>query len=146
MKISEEKQRSIVRKAILTEMPVIVDAIVNQVLQEQDREDGIGETERPAGRPISYRPIFDEEVMAEAKKMPLEHLGLSSRASNPLVKRLDIDIRTVADLYRLRDTELLAFRRFGKNTLAEVHEALRQFEERVKRDGQERESNCATPR
>lgn len=72
--------------------------------------------------------------MAEAEKTPLEHLGLSARAYNLLVKRQDIGIRTVADLYRLRDTELLAFRYFGKNSLAEVHEALYQIAEWVNRD------------
>ena len=51
----------------------------------------------------------------------------AGQAYNALVKRPDSDIRTVADLYQLRDTELMNFHYFGKASLVEVHKALNQF-------------------
>lgn len=127
MAISEEQLRDIVRKAFLAELPAIVDSVVKQMLQEQDLEASTKTAKQLLSGPYSRRPVFDATVLAVAKETPLEYLCLPGRAYNALVKRLDTDIRTVADLYQLKDTELMNFRYFGKTSLRDVHKALYQF-------------------
>ena len=127
MVIIEEQLRDIVRKAFLAELPAIVDSVVKQILQEQDLDVSVKIAKRPTSRSYSRRPFFDATVLAVAEKTPLEYLCLPGRAYNALVKRVDADIRTVADLYQLRDTELMNFHYFGKASLVEVHKALNQF-------------------
>lgn len=75
-------------------------------------------------------PSHDEYHSAEFIRIrrilqtPVEELELSVRAQNCLRAA---NIKTVADLVRLREQELLKFRNFGRKSLAEVTEIVQNF-------------------
>ena len=83
------------------------------MLQEQDLEVSIETAKRPLSSPYSRRPFFEATVLVVAEKTPLEYLCLPGRAYNARVKRVDADIRTVADLCRLNNTALQVCRYLG---------------------------------
>lgn len=56
----------------------------------------------------------------------LDKLGLSRRAHNVLVRS---DIRTIADLLRLTDSDLLGIRRMGPALIVEIREKLRVYQD-----------------
>lgn len=57
-------------------------------------------------------------------QMPVDELELSVRSHNCLRAA---NIRTIADLVRLEEPELLKFRNFGRKSLAELSEIIQQF-------------------
>lgn len=70
----------------------------------------------------------EEEVSAEEKalyeklRLPISELELSVRSSNCL---RESNIKTIADLVRKTEPELLGFRNFGKKSLTEIGEILK---------------------
>ncbi len=70
----------------------------------------------------------EEEVTAEEKalyeklRLPILELELSVRSSNCLK---DANIKTIADLVKKTESELLGFRNFGKKSLTEINELLK---------------------
>ena len=70
----------------------------------------------------------EEEVTAEEKalyeklRLPISELELSVRSSNCLK---DAAIKTIADLVRKTESELLSFRNFGKKSLSEISDLLK---------------------
>ncbi len=70
----------------------------------------------------------EEEITAEEKalyeklRLPISELELSVRSSNCLK---DASIKTIADLVRKTEPELLGFRNFGKKSLTEIQDLLK---------------------
>ena len=70
----------------------------------------------------------EEEVSAEEKalyeklRLPISELELSVRSSNCL---RESNIKTIADLVRKTEAELLSFRNFGKKSLTEIDDILK---------------------
>ncbi len=70
----------------------------------------------------------EEEVTAEEKelydklRLPISELELSVRSSNCLK---DANIKSIGDLVRKPESELLGFRNFGKKSLTEINELLK---------------------
>ncbi|HOD12437.1 MAG TPA: DNA-directed RNA polymerase subunit alpha [Candidatus Omnitrophota bacterium] len=70
----------------------------------------------------------EEEISAEEKalyeklRLPISELELSVRSSNCL---RESNIKTIADLVRKSEAELLGFRNFGKKSLTEIDEILK---------------------
>ena len=71
--------------------------------------------------------VEEEEISAEEEtlygklRLPISELELSVRSSNCLK---DANIKTIGDLVRKQETELLGFRNFGKKSLTEISEIL----------------------
>lgn len=63
----------------------------------------------------------EEEAVYEKLRLPVSELELSVRSANCLK---DANIRTIADLVRKTESELLGFRNFGKKSLNEINELL----------------------
>ncbi len=72
--------------------------------------------------------VEEEEVSAEEEalytklRLPISELELSVRSSNCLK---DANIKTIGDLVRRPEVELLEFRNFGKKSLTEIHDILK---------------------
>jgi DNA-directed RNA polymerase subunit alpha len=64
----------------------------------------------------------EEEALYEKLKMPISELELSVRSSNCL---REANIKTIADLVRKTETEMLSYRNFGKKSLNEIKELLK---------------------
>ena len=70
----------------------------------------------------------EEEVTAEEKalyeklRLPISELELSVRSSNCLK---EASIKTISDLVRKTESELLSFRNFGKKSLSEINDLLK---------------------
>jgi len=70
----------------------------------------------------------EEEITAEEKalyeklRLPISELELSVRSSNCLK---EANIKTIADLVRKTEAELLGFRNFGKKSLTEINDLLK---------------------
>jgi len=62
-----------------------------------------------------------EEQLYEKLRLPISELELSVRSSNCLK---EANIKTIADLVRKTEAEMLSFRNFGKKSLAEIKELL----------------------
>jgi DNA-directed RNA polymerase subunit alpha len=77
------------------------------------------EVEQEVEEPVQ----MDEEVARIRKllKMPVDELELSVRASNCLKAA---NIRTIGDLVRLTESEMLKFRNFGRKSLQELQRVL----------------------
>ncbi len=63
----------------------------------------------------------EEEAIYEKLRLPVSELELSVRSANCLK---DANIRTIADLVKKAESELLGFRNFGKKSLTEINELL----------------------
>lgn len=63
----------------------------------------------------------EETQMYEKLRLPISELELSVRSSNCL---READIKTIADLVKKSETELLGLRNFGKKSLTEVKELI----------------------
>ncbi len=68
--------------------------------------------------------VGDSEDRRRRMEMPISSLDLSARASNSLEGH---DIRSVGDLARKSEADLLKVRNFGKTTLLEIKTKLREF-------------------
>lgn len=66
----------------------------------------------------------EEEALYDKLRMPISELELSVRSSNCLK---DANIATIADLVRKPESELLNFRNFGKKSLTEIGEILKEM-------------------
>jgi len=64
----------------------------------------------------------EEEAMYEKLRLPISELELSVRSANCLK---EADIKTIADLVKHQESELLNFRNFGKKSLTEINELLK---------------------
>ncbi|MDD3374903.1 MAG: DNA-directed RNA polymerase subunit alpha [Candidatus Omnitrophica bacterium] len=64
----------------------------------------------------------EEKVLYEKLRLPISELELSVRSSNCL---RESNIKTIADLVRRTESELLGFRNFGKKSLTEIGEILK---------------------
>ncbi|MEW5895281.1 MAG: DNA-directed RNA polymerase subunit alpha [Candidatus Omnitrophota bacterium] len=64
----------------------------------------------------------EEEAMYEKLRLPISELELSVRSANCLK---DAEIKTIADLVKYQESELLNFRNFGKKSLTEINELLK---------------------
>ena len=64
----------------------------------------------------------EEEALYSKLRLPISELELSVRSSNCLK---DANIKTIADLVRRQETELLNFRNFGKKSLTEIGDILK---------------------
>ncbi len=62
-----------------------------------------------------------EEELYEKLRLPISELELSVRSSNCL---REANIKTIADLVKRAETEMLGFRNFGKKSLTEIKELL----------------------
>ncbi len=64
----------------------------------------------------------EEQALYEKLRLPISELELSVRSSNCLK---DANIKTIADLVRKQEAELLSFRNFGKKSLQEINDLLK---------------------
>ena len=64
----------------------------------------------------------EEEAMYEKLRLPISELELSVRSANCLK---DANIKTIAELVRKTESELLSFRNFGKKSLTEINDLLK---------------------
>lgn len=64
----------------------------------------------------------EEEAMYEKLRLPISELELSVRSANCLK---DADIKTIAELVKYQESELLNFRNFGKKSLTEINDLLK---------------------
>ncbi len=64
----------------------------------------------------------EEEALYTKLRLPISELELSVRSSNCLK---DANIKTIGDLVRRQEPELLEFRNFGKKSLTEIQELLK---------------------
>ncbi|NQU19551.1 DNA-directed RNA polymerase subunit alpha [bacterium] len=62
-----------------------------------------------------------EEALYEKLRLPISELELSVRSSNCLI---DAHIKTIADLVKKTESDMLAFRNFGKKSLTEIKELI----------------------
>lgn len=64
----------------------------------------------------------EEEALYTKLRLPISELELSVRSSNCLK---DANIKTIGDLVRRQEAELLEFRNFGKKSLTEIQDILK---------------------
>jgi DNA-directed RNA polymerase subunit alpha len=64
----------------------------------------------------------EEKVLYEKLRLPISELELSVRSANCLK---DGNIKTIAELVRKPESELLTYRNFGKKSLTEINEILK---------------------
>jgi len=64
----------------------------------------------------------EEEAVYEKLRLPISELELSVRSANCLK---DAEIKTIADLVKYQESDLLNFRNFGKKSLTEINELLK---------------------
>ena len=64
----------------------------------------------------------EEEAVYEKLRLPISELELSVRSANCLK---DASIKTIAELVKKTESELLSFRNFGKKSLTEINEILK---------------------
>jgi DNA-directed RNA polymerase subunit alpha len=64
----------------------------------------------------------EEETLYSKLRLPISELELSVRSSNCLK---DANIKTIGDLVRRQEVELLEFRNFGKKSLTEIGDLLK---------------------
>ena len=74
----------------------------------------------PEALPAAEETGVDEELSAKLN-MPIEELELSVRAGNCLDS---VKIRTVGELVKMTESDLLKIRSFGKTSLREVQRKL----------------------
>ena len=67
----------------------------------------------------------EEEAVYEKLRLPISELELSVRSANCLK---DAEIKTIADLVKYQESDLLNFRNFGKKSLTEINELLKIME------------------
>jgi DNA-directed RNA polymerase subunit alpha len=64
----------------------------------------------------------EEQMLYEKLRLPISELELSVRSANCLK---DANIKTIAELVRKPESELLTFRNFGKKSLTEINDILK---------------------
>ncbi len=64
----------------------------------------------------------EEQALYEKLRLPISELELSVRSANCLK---EANIKTIADLVKKTESELLSFRNFGKKSLSEITELLK---------------------
>jgi len=64
----------------------------------------------------------EEELQYEKLRLPISELELSVRSTNCLK---DANIKTIAELVKKTESELLSFRNFGKKSLTEINDLLK---------------------
>lgn len=64
----------------------------------------------------------DEKAQYEKLRLPISELELSVRSANCLK---DANIKSIAELVRKTESELLSFRNFGKKSLSEINDLLK---------------------
>lgn len=64
----------------------------------------------------------EEQAMYEKLRLPISELELSVRSANCLK---DANIKTISELVRKAESELLTFRNFGKKSLSEINDLLK---------------------
>ncbi len=64
----------------------------------------------------------EEQAMYEKLRLPISELELSVRSANCLK---DANIKTISELVRKTESELLTFRNFGKKSLTEINDLLK---------------------
>lgn len=64
----------------------------------------------------------EEQALYEKLRLPISELELSVRSANCLK---DANIKTIAELVRKTESELLTFRNFGKKSLSEINDLLK---------------------
>ena len=64
----------------------------------------------------------EEQALYEKLNLPISELELSVRSANCLK---DANIKTIAELVRKTESELLTFRNFGKKSLSEINDLLK---------------------
>lgn len=64
----------------------------------------------------------EEQSLYEKLRLPISELELSVRSANCLK---DANIKTIAELVKKTESELLAFRNFGKKSLSEINDLLK---------------------
>lgn len=74
----------------------------------------------PEEEPV--QEVTVEEELIEKLKMPVTELELSVRSSNCL---REAHIKTIADLVRRSESEMLKYRNFGKKSLSEINNILK---------------------
>ncbi|MDP2653852.1 MAG: DNA-directed RNA polymerase subunit alpha [Candidatus Omnitrophota bacterium] len=65
---------------------------------------------------------IEEQALYEKLRLPISELELSVRSANCL---RDANIKTIADLVKKSESELLSFRNFGKKSLSEINDLLK---------------------
>ncbi len=65
---------------------------------------------------------LEEEALYTKLRLPISELELSVRSANCLK---DANIKTIGELVRRNEPELLEFRNFGKKSLTEIHDILK---------------------
>ena len=64
----------------------------------------------------------EEQSLYEKLRLPISELELSVRSANCLK---DANIKTIAELVKKTESELLTFRNFGKKSLTEINDLLK---------------------
>ena len=78
---------------------------------------------------VEVEPVVEEkdeqdEVIKKILLMPVDELDLSVRSQNCL---RSANIKTIADLVRKNESEMLHYRNFGRKSLAELGELIESF-------------------
>jgi DNA-directed RNA polymerase subunit alpha len=64
----------------------------------------------------------EEEMIYDKLRLPISELELSVRSANCLK---EANIKTIAELVKKTESELLSFRNFGKKSLSEINDLLK---------------------
>jgi len=64
----------------------------------------------------------EEQAIYEKLRLPISELELSVRSANCLK---EANIKTISDLVRKSESDLLSFRNFGKKSLSEINDLLK---------------------
>lgn len=88
------------------------------------------------GIPYIQKPVFSDKVLEAAGNMQVVELsGLTTRTRNSLLRRYFNGVtKTVADLYRIPDEEILRCQDMGPKRLSEINTALAAFAEQVEQN------------
>jgi DNA-directed RNA polymerase subunit alpha len=82
----------------------------------------VGYGRLPEEEPVQEVTI--EEELIEKLKLPVSELELSVRSSNCL---REAHIKTIADLVKKSESEMLKYRNFGKKSLSEINNILKEM-------------------
>ena len=76
----------------------------------------------PEEEEIEEEVSAEEAALYEKLRLPISELELSVRSANCLK---EANIKTIADLVKKSEAELLAFRNFGKKSLTEINDLIK---------------------
>ena len=107
---------------------MIFDNLGNQIINvEKNNQEGYKYEQLNSGKfkdsgSVDKSLTAEEKALYEKLRLPISELELSVRSSNCLK---EANIKTIGDLVRKAEPELLGFRNFGKKSLTEINDLLK---------------------